>query len=46
VKYGHLSQSANVRHTGLTGDTHGYEVLAEARRIALRAAMDAYEKNE
>jgi len=49
VKYGHLSQSANVRHTGLTGDTAGYdpsEVLAEARRIALRAAMDAYEKNE
>jgi hypothetical protein len=49
VKYGHLSQSANVRHTGLTGDTDGYdpsEVLAEARRVALRAAQDAYEKNE
>jgi hypothetical protein len=49
VRYGHLSQSANVRHTGLTGDTDGYdpnEVLAEARRVALRAAQDAYEKNE
>ena len=46
LRYGHLSQSANVRHTGLTGDTHGYEVLAEARRIALRAAMDAYEESE
>ena len=48
VRYGHLSQSANVRHAGLTGDTDGYdpsEVLAEARRVALRAAMDAYEKN-
>ena len=49
VRYGHLSQSTNVRHTGLTGDTDGYdpnEVLAEARRVALRTAMDAYEKNE
>ncbi len=49
VRYGHLSQSANVRHTGLTGDTDGYdpnEVLAEARRVGRRAAMDAYEKNE
>ena len=49
LKYGHLSQSANVRHAGWTGDTDSYdpsEVLAEARRVALRAAMDAYEKNE
>jgi hypothetical protein len=49
VRYGHLSQSANVRHTGLTGDTDGYdpsEVLAAARRVALRAAQDAYEKSE
>jgi hypothetical protein len=49
VRYGHLSQSANVRHTGLTGDTDGYdpsEVLAEARRVALRAAQDTYENNE
>ena len=49
LKYSHLSQSANVRHAGRTGDTDGYdpsEVLAEARRVALRAAMDAYEKNE
>ena len=49
VRYGHLSQSANVRHAGPTGDTDGYdpsEVLAEARRVALRAAQDAYEKNE
>ena len=49
VRYGHLSQSANVRHAGRTGDTDGFdpsEVLAEARRVALRAAMDAYEKNE
>jgi hypothetical protein len=38
VRYGHLLQSANVRHTGL--------ILAEARRVALRAAQDAYEKNE
>jgi hypothetical protein len=45
VRYGHLSQSANLR----TGDTDDYdpsEVLAEARRVALRAAQDAYEKNE
>jgi hypothetical protein len=49
LRYGHLSQSANVRHAGRTGDTDGFdpsEVLAEARRVALRAAMDAYEKNE
>ena len=49
LRYGHLSQSANVRHAGPTGDTDGYdpsEVLAEARRVALRAAQDAYEKNE
>jgi hypothetical protein len=48
VRYGHLSQSANVRHTGLTGDTDGYdpsEVLTEARRVALRAAQDTYENN-
>jgi hypothetical protein len=39
----------NVRHAGWTGDTDGYdpsEVLAEARRVALRAAMDAYEESE
>ena len=49
VRYGHFSQSANVRHAGLTGDMDGYdpsEVLAEAHRVALRAAQDAYEKNE
>ena len=49
LKHGHLSQSANVRHAGRTGDTDGYdpsEVLAEARRVALRAAQDTYEKNE
>ena len=49
LRYGHLSQSANVRHAGLTGDTDGYdpsEVFAEARRVALRAAQDTYEKNE
>ena len=49
MKYGHLSQSANVRHTGWTGDTDGYdpsEVHAEARRVGLRAAQDAYEKSE
>jgi len=48
LKYGHLSQSANVRHAGPTGDTDGYdphEVLADARRAALRVAQDAYEKN-
>jgi hypothetical protein len=46
VKYGHLSQSANIRHTGWSRDTDGYdpsEVLAEARRAGLRAAQDAYE---
>ena len=49
LRYGHLSQSANVRHTGWTGGTDGYdpsEVFAEARRVALRAAQDAYEKTE
>jgi hypothetical protein len=49
LKYGHLSESANVRHAGPTGDTDAYdpsEVLAEARRVALRAATDAYEKNK
>jgi hypothetical protein len=49
LRYGHLSQSANVRHTGLTGDTDRYdpsEILAEARRVALRAAQDVYEKSE
>ena len=49
LKHGHLSQSANVRHAGRTGDTDGYdpsEVLAEARRVALRAAQDTYENNE
>jgi hypothetical protein len=36
---GHLSQSANVRHAGPTGDTDGYdpsEAPAEAHRVALR----------
>ena len=49
VRHGHLSQSANVRHTGWTGDTAGYDpgdVFAEARRIGLRAAKDVYEKAE
>jgi hypothetical protein len=49
LRYGHLSESANVRHTGYTGDTDGYdpnEVLAQARRVGLRAAQDTYEKNE
>jgi hypothetical protein len=49
LKFGNLSQRANVRHAGQTGDTNGYdpdEVLAEARRVALRAASDAYEKNQ
>ena len=49
VRYGHLSQSANVRHAGRTGDTDCYdpsEVFAEARRMGLRAAQDAYEKKE
>jgi hypothetical protein len=49
ARYGHLSLNANVRHSGRTGDTDDYdpsEVLAEARRVALGAAKDAYEKNE
>lgn len=49
LKYGHLSQNANVRHAGRTGDTDGYDpsdVLAEARRVGLRAAQDAYETKE
>ena len=49
LRFGHLSQSANVRHAGSTGDTDGYdpsELLAEARRVGLRAAQDAYEKSD
>lgn len=47
ARYGHLSLNANVRHSGRTGDTDDYdpsEVLAEARRLAVGAAKDAYEK--